>query len=220
MLRLLIENNEILEEITKNQENSKKEIKEMRNIISIHKQQIMVLKNLNEEQNRAINRMEICISDIKYKNIAIFSENKRYCDNFSYINWNLEEGIYHIKYELIKYERCDGVICFGLSNYGSYTGKAPIREFNFFRYNTSTSGSSITKECSIGKIVNNIPFFDDFGKGSIFDLTIDMNKREFYISHNNSAPVLLIKELISPVYTFVSVTGDSRISIVLVYHEE
>lgn len=47
-----------------------------------------------------------------------------------------------------------------------------------------------------------------------------MNKKEYWISHNNSDPVLLIKDLSSPLYPYVGMQNRKiSIELLLVSHQ-
>lgn len=43
-------------------------------------------------------------------------------------------------------------------------------------------------------------YFNNYGNDSIYEITVGMNKREFWIFHNNSSSILLVKDLSSPIY--------------------
>lgn len=122
-----------------------------------------------------------------------------------YLNLKMTNGIYRIKYKLQRNRSdCTCSWYIGLSTTNTYSGDSIHSQSNTCNI---CIGKNETKDCSsychIGNIVTSNPEFRN-NIDCIYEITVDMNKKEFWVSKDNSKPVLIVKDLPSPLYNYVT----------------
>lgn len=108
----------------------------------------------------------------------------------------------------------------GVSTNNTYSGKDIQNKsttFNYFAVNGRSQNSP--KWCHIGTIINKNPNFTNHGDNSVYELIIDMKNRELSISHNNSDPVLLAKDLPSTLFTYAVSKSNTSIELLSISHQ-
>lgn len=121
-----------------------------------------------------------------------------------YLNLKMTNGIYKIKYRLQRNNsNCDSTWYIGLSTANTYSGDCIYNQSNTCNIRIIRDE---TKDCSsychIGTVVNSNPGFKN-NDNCVYEIIVDMNKKEFWVSKDNSQPVLIVKDLPSPLYHYV-----------------
>lgn len=125
-----------------------------------------------------------------------------------YLNLKIESGIYHVKYKFIQSSSYDSMMI-GLSETNNYCGRNIYSQKGTCDY-YATNGKSGIVDCHMGSLVTPNPNITNHGNGSIYELIINMKFGEFSICHNNSFPVLLVRNLQPPLYLFSRLSGKNQ----------
>lgn len=164
----------------------------------------------------------------QYKNVNIsISKNGKVITNANnyyshcWINLIIESGVYRIRFKFHQnnYSVGNDEMMLGISTDNSYSDYNIYLQNNVCCYDANY-GKSQNIHCNIGKLVTENPKITNHGDGSIYEVIFDMNKREFWISHCNDKPILLVKDLPNqPLYPFASLYyQNSSIELLLSSH--
>lgn len=119
-----------------------------------------------------------------------------------WLDLEMKDGIYHIFFQY----NCRGnknKLTFGISNTGVCYGDAISKSSNKCLYcNVECEGKNV--EGSLCRIVEKKPAFINHGNGSIYEIIVDINNKQFWIKHNNSKAILVAEDFSPPVYALVS----------------